>query len=759
MATIKKLMVTALAAIIGFTCEGKDVRLAILAGQQDQPADLLTVALSSETGIALLERAEIERALREQSLSVGSKQGLIALGEVLGADGMLILEPAKAGTNDFLAVRLIAVRPGVVIGSFQSPLPMVESWAAETTKRLKGLFPKLEVSRAEALPISIVNLRAALASEKATAEERELTALLVRRLMAEPAVFVLERQRMAALTWEKALKAVDETPFWNGSHLLDGLIDKVGRDATNITIDVRMLPPGQQNALELSARGPRNQPVQVVNELVEKILTALQRQTASRSWNPEAEAQFFFEECEWALRWGLWTEAQRAAEAAWALGKRTEEAAQMRIASYIEATQTDAGWHFDSYRRRNISMNAPEPAKLAMALHGLALYADYLDQLSRPEARWLGLGLQSLTRSSDLLRHYRYRVRDQLGHEEQIRLLQAACAQLFQRLQRERPQLPAGRLEVAQLNYASFWHPTPELALPLYRELVLSGAYQHARLSLLLRDYPVLIAWRQEDRAEAARLWSHFTTELCTAESLTARVDGRLFRLKEARTDEELASGAQDVLDLVWDPASKSFAPSVSWDLAEAFEKLMEAKCNGFATAEKKRQKELQRGRQFALSKHFARTASSHSAKVFEALLPTRTYSVAESRELLPLVEGYYQRLSVPEAANFLNWLERYAQFSLEELKQYLAHAKSRDLRKLQSLFSRFLDEDAKDELRPLMESYRKRVGDPDGQVAALINTKLKSFRPPPQPPRPDPDQARAQRLAEIRKYLVTAST
>ena len=74
--------------------QGKDlpVRLALVvdAPSASTAADVLTAELSKRGGLQLLERAEMARVSREQGLSV-SNQDYLKLGQILGADGLLLL--------------------------------------------------------------------------------------------------------------------------------------------------------------------------------------------------------------------------------------------------------------------------------------------------------------------------------------------------------------------------------------------------------------------------------------------------------------------------------------------------------------------------------------------------------------------------------------------------------------------------------------------------------------------------------------------
>src|SRR6266542_6253677 len=125
------------------------IRLAIVAEDKSlAPAlDLLTAELSTNSQLALLERAQIDKVLAEQALSAATGRDVLKLGEVLGADGLLLLQKVKEGTNQFLASRLLAVKPGVVIDATRVSWPVHDAtqWSGWMGRRLNPLFPKLGV--------------------------------------------------------------------------------------------------------------------------------------------------------------------------------------------------------------------------------------------------------------------------------------------------------------------------------------------------------------------------------------------------------------------------------------------------------------------------------------------------------------------------------------------------------------------------------------------------------------------------------------
>ena len=120
---------------------------------------------SKNPRVQLLERSEIEKVYREQSLSAANREYL-KLGQILGADGLLVLELNAEGPNPYLGVQLVAVKPGVLLLGERYNWPMKDPapWASVAAKRFDILLPKLSVLATDAIPISVVNLRSAIQS-------------------------------------------------------------------------------------------------------------------------------------------------------------------------------------------------------------------------------------------------------------------------------------------------------------------------------------------------------------------------------------------------------------------------------------------------------------------------------------------------------------------------------------------------------------------------------------------------------------------
>ena len=248
-------------------------------------ADVLTAEFTKNGNVHLLERAEIERVYQEQGLSAANRDDL-KLGRLLGADGLLFLGTSPEGANQFLNVRLVAVKPGVVLVAERFPLPMKDltGWSPLFARRWDPLLPKLAVLAKDAIPISVVNFHAGVRTATAAELEQQMFLITVERLTQETRLFVLERKSMQALSQEKEMNGTEAEPFWNGKYVLDGAIDRDGFNPEVVTINARLIPSDGKPIL-IDASGSRTNCMGVVNQLAEKILAALKLEASPTAWS------------------------------------------------------------------------------------------------------------------------------------------------------------------------------------------------------------------------------------------------------------------------------------------------------------------------------------------------------------------------------------------------------------------------------------------------------------------------------------------
>jgi hypothetical protein len=525
-------------------------RLAILAIDPvlGDANDVLTAAFSKRQGVVLLERAQIQKVYREQQLSAAN-QDLIKLGQVLGADGLAILQTVTEGTNQFLQSRLIAAKLGVVLAELRSPWPLnnLLQWSDFVADDFSPLLPKLTVLAKDALPLSILNLRSPLQNAANQELERELTVLLIHRLTHEPDVVVLERQHLSDVLAEKEL-AADDSPFWTSRYLLDGIIDKEGFNPLTATVSARLAPAQGGEPVSIEVSGPRTNLNALAESLVAQVLTALHRSSTAAEWKPAREADQFFDEGQWAYRWRLLPQAAAAAESAWALGRRDKAAAELRIRAYcdqnpahgsIDPSQIASLTTFDRGFLNGVFDFTTRPLPAAIRAQELFCQDWPLGFTNRsvPDAHWYDLGLGVVRAGATALEFYCHNVELRPGHEEELAQLRSLVRQTASILETNDAR-PFDRIEIdlfepsirsLEWQAGGYWVEKPEDALKLFRRMMVNGFHP--------TKLPVLAGWSWQDRRRLPKVLKQWLGEVCGDTNLSIRFEGQLLSILRAPDD------------------------------------------------------------------------------------------------------------------------------------------------------------------------------------------------------------------------------
>ncbi|MDB6024925.1 MAG: hypothetical protein JWM68_1148, partial [Verrucomicrobiales bacterium] len=570
------------------------IRLAII-NEKDSVAaanDLLTAELSQKVNLQLLERAQIDKVVREQTLAASgfATKDFLKIGQTLGADGVIVLEIQREGTNSVLNTRLVAVKPGVILRAMSAPWPMknASEWAKLIAGKFAPLLPKLTVLPKDAVPISVLNLRGAANSRESIEADQELTLLLLNRLMLEKEVFVLERRKMGSLVEEKELQKTNESPFWNGSFLVDGVVDKNGFSKEQVTIDARLSPPSGGTPTAIAVAGSRKDLPKIVDELAKKILATLQKKSSLPEWKPAEEAAQFYDEATWALKWRMFREAQNAAESAWALGQRDKACADIRVRNYVyeilvgasPRTSPDEIYPFNP---------SPNRAKLDQAVHALELYYDYTKTLPADQpiivSSWYFTGVEAVEAASLVLQNYYFVPAARQADADKLAELRSLIRETVARIYKSptvhsaywtgdridyssvpnyKDPIPnpikmegeyRGSIIQSQFDWGCFWQETPEDCLAFYRELLTSdvfGLFSSRSLWFRGPHRPRLTAWNSEDQKRIPELWSRFLVELNGSTNFLHQIEAKSILLADAKTDAEIEPAFNDLFKIVF---------------------------------------------------------------------------------------------------------------------------------------------------------------------------------------------------------------
>ena len=257
--------------------------------------------------------------------------------------------------------------------------------------------------------------------------------MLIHRLTRQREVFVLERQRLGEILLEKENGAEPEAAFWTGRYLIEGELDKSGFNRDRMTLSARLISPKGGTSIPLEVEGPRGDLTVIVESVTAKVLTGLHVSPGTNDWRPQEEAEQFYEQAKWAQRWGLAREAQEAIESAWALGKRTEAVARLRIEAYLPEAYSVVGRRSLDIGLYNQPPLIPDVSSLAPIIRAVELCNESPPDM--PQRRlhtneWSNLELKVLDTANGLLDGFYQCVEARQGHEAQIAELRAQVRQL-----------------------------------------------------------------------------------------------------------------------------------------------------------------------------------------------------------------------------------------------------------------------------------------------------------------------------------------
>ena len=535
--------------------------------------------------------------------------------------------------------------------------------------RLAPQLSKLRVAAGDATPISIVNLRSAIQSVEAEELDRQLAWLSADRLSREREVFVLERRQMDLLSEEKDLQALDESSFWNGSYLLDGVIDRDGYAPEKVTVNARLSPPNGATPLAVEVSGSRTNLPEVVDRLVARIMEALKRKPNAVSYTTAEEAALYLDEAKWAFRWRMLDEAQEASESSWALGLRSKELAELRIRVYREQSLPD--WD-----------DSPLAAsKLAKASRALQLFGrDFDDQAAggegMPDMNWFYLGLDLLDSSSMVLhRAYAQLQARQEFKEDQLADLRQQTREtanrigqypLYQNLSLginvtlASRQYPERSLASTRAAEGVYWHETPDECLRMYQALARSNLLGSVRRLLADRNYsverdanrPLLIGWNEQDAQRASALWQGFLAELCASTNGVTRIEGCYLQAAASPPGQPFTEAIRQLYRVIVENAAatgdvgSSFGARLSNDIDRLLNSgkrhdILFAERAAFSSNWLVAARSGRRRQQVAALTRFLSEHQRFDPKSFRGLWQAADIEEAEARNLLPLVNDY----------------------------------------------------------------------------------------------------------------------
>jgi len=400
--------------------ETKPVKIAIIGDTEKflPQMDLLTVKLSEDPNIQILERSDWDYLLRERTISASKiGQSSVKIGRLLGADALIILTEKIVGKKKVLFTKLVAVKSGVVLDSIASPIKSNKE-TFDLSSAIEIRFkPKIEKLNSETKKtvVSMLNIKAAVSTPELLSVEHDLNAAFAHRLMREQNLLVSERWNMAEADLENNLADAHSQKYATGSVLMEGTISDAGNDEIEVSLTFKK---SDGKISKVTVKGKKDKIGKIVNELTDKCLKVTETIKDTKPWDIKKEAEEYLKEAIWAEGAGLYSKAAQSAESAWALGNRSKELVYLRIRSYAKAAMPYylKSRGSDNVRFGTVYYKIEENGKyLDSAIVALDLYKHYVIKgREKPDKKFKGssapdfyyLGKTVLQKTTELLSAY-----------------------------------------------------------------------------------------------------------------------------------------------------------------------------------------------------------------------------------------------------------------------------------------------------------------------------------------------------------------
>lgn len=228
---------------------------------------------------------------------------------------------------------------------------------------------------------------------------------------------------------------------------------------------------------------------------------------------------------------------------------------QGRICTYAEAANTSHGQPFVSELRIPRAIVPPRSLCLTNANSAARLYLNFAAPpvLATGEAgaAWTELGFAVLERANAVLHHYYLAVEYRRGHDPALKYLRDSTRNLAAYLAK-RGASPE-RLAEMKACYAALWVERCEDVLPIYNQIIGSGARGVVRDALVLRpaDLPLFTAWSWEERKKADGVQKQFIQQLSSSTNGIVRIEGLLLGLARTKTDRAYLQAFTNVVEAI----------------------------------------------------------------------------------------------------------------------------------------------------------------------------------------------------------------
>ena len=262
--------------------------------------DLATALLGKDTDLQLLDRAEVDRVLREQAFSLAGMvraEDAVKAGQLLHVDLFAVLEGSL--TNESQA----SVSMGLVVFDAKTGVRYADSAllasnavsaASAVAAAVRAAVVKSHLTSQELHTVGLLSVRNADLPRQFDSICDSVGLLLERELTASPGIAVLERRRLEQVNKERSV-----APDAEGNRLLSSLLMMqldIGRDGDGLRGTITFVGSDEALTNKITASVPTRDSAALAHLLGDKTEQFLKAPTAGASADREAEAARFHRE-------------------------------------------------------------------------------------------------------------------------------------------------------------------------------------------------------------------------------------------------------------------------------------------------------------------------------------------------------------------------------------------------------------------------------------------------------------------------------
>lgn len=291
----------------------------------------LETVLANGDSVRLVERAEIDRILAEQTLSISgimpSGSNAVRLGRLLQASLILTVDEVPTEIGSVRQARIIETESGIILSSWPLGAELIEAERAQLRRRVEQAVAKSRRDRGSLRYVGILQIRSEEPGTLLDGLGKLLEAYLTEVLADSPDVVILEREQLQHLQREADLTA-GELALRSAAILIDGGIRYTeGQAGLIVTLDLRPQDPAAAvRSVTMQWPVSDDDPTKRLQEITDRVRAGLEIAPGMEGQRDmQTEASLFLDQVPLLLAGGRYDEAVCKAEVALVLkpGQKT----------------------------------------------------------------------------------------------------------------------------------------------------------------------------------------------------------------------------------------------------------------------------------------------------------------------------------------------------------------------------------------------------------------------------------------------------